>query len=65
MSVWTIILDWMPQLYISKKCGVKRTDQRIAAVGAQGSTSTEHALWGGYFQLDLSDSLNKISLPLT
>ena len=31
---------------------MKRTDQRITAVDAEGSTSIEYTLLGGYFELD-------------
>lgn len=37
----------MPQLYVSQKSGVKRTDQGITSGGAEGSRSAEYTGQGG------------------
>lgn len=54
----------MLQLYISEKFGVKRTDQRITAVDAEGSASIENALLGDYFELHFIRFLGQ-NIPTT
>lgn len=42
---------------------MKRADQGITAVDAEGPTSIEYALFSGYLNQILPDSMDKISLP--